>query len=80
MYTYQCCYYSREETNYHISTVQIFLKYYHIERLGQLLASYDWAAITAQRVVQGWLARRRAAVLKEVRRQRAAVRIQAGTM
>lgn len=43
-----------------------------------MLAHYDQAAIKAQRVVRGWLARKQVAVLKEKRRQIAAVRIQAG--
>ena len=62
----------------YFSPLQIFLKYYHIEQLGQLLARYDGAATTAQRVVRGWLARRRVVVLREEKRRRDAVRIQAG--
>lgn len=43
-----------------------------------MLAHYDQVAIKAQKVVRGWLARKQVAVLKEKRRQIAAVRIQAG--
>lgn len=43
-----------------------------------MLANYDRAAIKAQSVIRGWMARKQVAVLKEKRRQIAAVRIQAG--
>ena len=58
--------------------MQIFLKYYHVEKLGQLLAGYERAAVVAQRVVRGWLARKRVALLREEKRHRDAVKIQAG--
>ena len=49
-----------------------------MERLVQILNSYDRAAIAVQRVVRGWMGRRKVARLREERRRRAVVRIQAG--
>ena len=49
-----------------------------MERLVQILNSYDRAAIVVQRVVKGWMGRRKVARLREERRRRAVVRIQAG--
>ena len=44
----------------------------------QILNSYNGAAIVVQRVVRGWMGRRKVARLREERRRRAVVRIQAG--
>ena len=44
----------------------------------QILNSYDRAAIVVQRVVRGWMGRRKVVRLREERRRRAVVRIQAG--
>jgi myosin-3 len=60
-----------------VGKTKIFLKYYHVEKLGQLLAGYERAAVVAQRVVRGWLARKRVALLREEKRHRDAVKIQA---
>ena len=49
-----------------------------MERLVQILNSYDRAAIVVQRVVKGWMGRRKVARMREEKRRRAVVRIQAG--
>lgn len=54
------------------------MKYYHVDRLSQLLASYHRSATNIQRVVRGWRGRKVAAVLREERRVRAVVRMQTG--
>ncbi|XP_064389484.1 myosin-IIIb-like isoform X3 [Halichondria panicea] len=59
-----------------IGKTKVFLKYYHVDRLSQLLASYHRSATNIQRVVRGWRGRKVAAVLREERRVRAVVRMQ----
>lgn len=54
------------------------MKYYHVERLWQILASYDRSAIKIQKLARGWLCRKKVAVLRQERRTKAAVKIQAG--
>ena len=62
----------------HTHSYKVFLKYYHVERLLQILNNYDRLAVKIQKVVRGWLSRRKVAFLKQERRYRAAVMIQAG--
>ena len=58
--------------------LQVFLKYYHVERLWQLLSNYDKLTILIQTHVRMWLARKELFRLREQRRRVAATRIQAG--
>lgn len=59
---------------------QVFLKYYHVERLWQILSSYERHATKMQKLVRGFLARREAQGLWRQKRERvAAIIIQAGT-
>ena len=60
---------------------QVFLKYYHIERLWQILSSYGRHATKMQKLVRGFLARREAQCLWRQQKERAAATtIQAGRM
>lgn len=56
----------------------MFLKYYHVERLWQILSNYEKLTTRIQTHVRAWLARRELCRLREQRRQLAATRIQAG--
>ena len=58
--------------------MQVFLKYYHSERLLQTLAGFDRSATVLQSVVRGWQGRRNAVQVRKERAEKAAVKIQAG--
>ena len=59
---------------------QVFLKYFHVERLTQVLANYDRSAINVQRVVKGWLARKKVSLLRFEKKVQAAIKIQSGVL
>lgn len=59
---------------------QVFLKYYHSERLLKVLARHDQLATVLQCLVRGWRARRKAREMRKERNARAATKIQAGTL
>ncbi|XP_032241097.1 myosin-IIIb isoform X3 [Nematostella vectensis] len=54
---------------------KVFLKYYHVEKLGKMLEDYRVRVVIVQKVVRGWLARRRYTAIKE-KRHAAALEIQ----
>ena len=56
---------------------QVFLKYYHVDRLLQIVRNYNRSALKIQKTVRGWLARRRVGALRE-ERNKASIKIQAG--
>ncbi|XP_025077881.1 myosin-IIIb-like [Pomacea canaliculata] len=58
-------------SGWHIGKTKVFLKYWHVERLAELLENLGKSAIVLQKVVRGFLARRRCArIAEEARRQR----------
>lgn len=62
-----------------LSLVQVFLKYYHIERLWQIVSNYDRHATAVQKMVRGWIARKRVEQhRRELTRIAAATVIQTG--
>ena len=56
----------------------MFLKYYHVERLWQLLSNYDKLTTLTQTHVRIWLAKRELFRLRQQQRHAAATKIQAG--
>ncbi|XP_077989266.1 myosin-IIIa-like [Glandiceps talaboti] len=57
--------------NWQIGKSKVFLKYFHADELAQKMERMDEAAVHTQRVVRGFLARRRFAKIKEEARRRA---------
>ena len=58
---------------------QVFLKYYHVDYLDQLLSKFERSATLLQSVIRGLQVRRAVAKLKEdLRRTQAIIHIQAG--
>ena len=55
----------------------MFLKYYHSERLLQILSGYDRSATVLQSIVRGWQGRKKAVQVRKERAEKATVKIQA---
>eukprot|EP00795_Rhopilema_esculentum_P013516 gene13516-4397_t len=76
------------ETDWRIGKTKVFLKYFQITKLAELLEQYRRNAVRVQRYIRGWLARRYYAYMKgeidlnfrrkEEEREVNAVRIQSG--
>ncbi|XP_041373643.1 myosin-IIIb-like [Gigantopelta aegis] len=58
-------------TGWHVGKTKVFLKYWHIEQLSDILTQMGTSAIHLQRVVRGFLARRRCKRLREKARLQA---------
>ncbi|XP_060592914.1 myosin-IIIb-like isoform X2 [Ruditapes philippinarum] len=54
-----------------VGKTKVFLKYYHIDEIADVLETMGKSAITLQRIARGFLGRRQAARRKEVARQQA---------
>lgn len=59
--------------NWLIGRTKVFLKYYHVEELSRLLEIYREKAVILQKVVRGWIIRRRYEKLKRERYHAATV-------
>ncbi|CAB4009295.1 myosin-IIIa isoform X2, partial [Paramuricea clavata] len=56
-----------------VGKTKIFLKYYHVEKLGAILEKYRHSVVLVQRAVRAWLQRRRFKHVRDKRNQSAIV-------